>query len=139
MEETHELLLCAPESSSIFCRFFALISFMASSMERVSLLLATGTGREDIISKYRGEMWCNLSETKQLSDTHHSHKPCWPLVCVRHLLQLRCRSGDCTCLCSWSWDMFLPSLSDWMLFLPMQPVPAEEKVRDCDGNSRINL
>ncbi|TNN37565.1 hypothetical protein EYF80_052276 [Liparis tanakae] len=38
-----ELLAGAPESPSCFCRFLALISFMASSMERVSLLLATGT------------------------------------------------------------------------------------------------
>lgn len=39
------LLLPGPTavSSSCFRRFFARISFMASSMERVSLLLATGT------------------------------------------------------------------------------------------------
>ncbi len=48
MVQTQELLLCAPVSSSCFRRFFALISFMASSMERVSLLLATGTVRGNI-------------------------------------------------------------------------------------------
>lgn len=44
---SQELLLFAAVSPSCFCRFFALISFMASSMERVSLLLATGTAREN--------------------------------------------------------------------------------------------
>ena len=45
--ETQEVLLRSPVSSSRFWRFLAVIAFMASSMVRVSLLLATGTGREN--------------------------------------------------------------------------------------------
>lgn len=134
--ETQELLLCAAVSSSCFCRFFALISFMASSMERVSLLLATGTGRGKKNKKRGVSKEETVREAKQYSisetdhcpiTTHRSHRPCWPRVYVLHLLQLMCRSGDCTCLCSWSWDRPLASLFDWMLLLPMPLVPAVKR------------
>lgn len=81
-EGVQEELLCAAVSSSLLCRFFALISFMASSMERVSRLLATGT--ED-----RGLPMKRLNPGALLSpfraSTHHSRKTCWPPACALRL------------------------------------------------------
>lgn len=85
--ETQEPLLCAPVSSSRFCRFFALISFMASSMERVSLLLATGTEDREFPTAWMKRLNWDTGGPEFLRDvwTHHSHKPCWPPACEQHL------------------------------------------------------
>lgn len=64
--QNQELLLCATVSSSCFCRFFARISFMASSMDRVSRLLATGTGKEN---QYASQTSMRRQRDQQQSET----------------------------------------------------------------------